>query len=210
MRRGKFIVIDGIDGSGKGLQARLLQKALRGKRVLFTHDPPCEGAGKAIADVIRDKSAAHTPLSDFFLFWAARAAHTEGVIAPALKKGTHVISDRFDSSTFAYQLCGENQKHLLPLFRAARRDALKDATPDAYIILDIAPRLALERRSSAKDKARELDRFEKTSHAHRARVAAGFRAFKAEDSKTYRVDASGSPEDVHRAILTLVTSIIRA
>ena len=106
MSKGKFIVIDGIGGCGKTTHAKLLRARME-KDTVLTHEP----GGTPIAEKIR-KLLLHglIPTADvateFFLFWTARAEHMREKIIPALRAGRNVISDRFDSSTFAFQIFG--------------------------------------------------------------------------------------------------------
>src|SRR3989344_7639591 len=120
MQKGKFIVIDGIDGSGKGTQVKLLKRAL-GKNTIFTHEPGGTPKAEAIRKLLLErKKEFSTPLADFLLFWAARADHVEKVILPALRAGKNVITDRFDSSTLAFQICAEQAPELKSLFEECR------------------------------------------------------------------------------------------
>jgi dTMP kinase len=89
-RRGRFIVLDGPDGSGKSTQARFLADALRGRgiEVLLLREPGGTAAGEAIRNLLLKRGEAHiTPLAEAFLFQAARAQIVEEVIEPALQRG---------------------------------------------------------------------------------------------------------------------------
>ena len=206
MKKGKFIVIDGMDGSGKTTELRLLKKEARLRGALFTYEP----GGTSRAEKIRralltHKAGKRDAVSDFFLFWAARAAHVEEAIAPALAKGKHVISDRFDSSTFAFQVVAEQRKDLENAFWACRKAVLGKHAPDAYIILDMSPQAALVRRK--RDRSKALTTFDKQSLAYHARVRAGFRKFKP-GAKVYFIDGSGSPEVTHAKVWYVVKRIL--
>ncbi|MDO8562131.1 MAG: dTMP kinase, partial [bacterium] len=121
MARGKFIVIDGIDGSGKGKQVELLKRTL-GKNVIFTHEPGGTPKAEKIRKLLLERTEeTPAPLADFLLFWAARADHVEKVILPALRAGKTVITDRFDSSTFAFQVYAERFPESESLFEECRK-----------------------------------------------------------------------------------------
>ncbi len=206
MKRGKFIVIDGLDGSGKTTEMRLLKKEARLKGALFT----CEPGGTPRAEKIRTALLTHEagkrdPVSDFFLFWAARAAHMREAIAPALAKGKTVITDRFDSSTYAFQVVAEERKDLDGIFWACRKAVLGVNVPDAYIILDMAPEDALARRK--RDRSKAMTSFDKQKMAYHRRVRAGFKKFKP-GTKIYFIDSSESPEITHAKVWYVVKKIL--
>lgn len=205
MKRGKFIVIDGMDGSGKTTELKLLEKEARLRGALFTYEPGGTPRSEQIRKVLlTHKAGKRNAVTDFFLFWAARAAHMEEAIAPALAKGKTVISDRFDSSTYAFQVAAEQRKDLEPVFWACREAIVGKNTPDAYIILDISPEAGLRRRKVG---AKAMTTFDKQSLAYHARVRAGFKKFKP-DSKVYFIDGSGSPEMTHAKVWYLVKRIL--
>jgi len=206
MKKGTFIVIDGIDGSGKTTELRFLQKELRGRRTLLTSEP----GGTPRAEKIRKTLLTHRPgkrdaLMDFFLFWAARAAHVGEAIAPALAKGAIVISDRFDSSTFAYQIEAEKRTDLTDAFWACRKAVVGKHAPDAYIILDMDPRIALRRRKD--DTSKAMTSFDLQKLAYHKRVRAGFKKFKP-GTKIYFVNANRTPEEVHADVWPIVKRVL--
>ena len=139
---GKFIVFEGLDGSGQSTQAALLRDFLlgQGKEVLLTKEPTQEGAAaKKIREIVVEKSVTASPQELQQLFTQNRAEHLDTVIIPALKLGTWVISDRYFFSTFAYGasqgvdlewLIEQNQKFLLP---------------DLTFLLKVSPAVCVER-----------------------------------------------------------------
>src|SRR3989344_5042238 len=160
-KKAKLIILDGLDGSGKGAQIELLKKFLVDKKVsiLFTREPGGSPYGEEIRKLILNsmgKSA--DPLTQFFLFWADRDDHMRKVVSPALLKGVNVISDRFDSSTFAFQIFGGVQTKLLQPFSFFRKLVLGEVEPSLYIVLDLPPDVALER--IKKDKERLKTHFD--------------------------------------------------
>ncbi len=192
--KGKFIVIDGIGGCGKTTHAKSLQ-ARMGKNTVLTHEP----GGAPLAEKIR-KLLLHDliPTADvttqFFLFWTARTEHMREKIVPALRAGKNVICDRFDSSTFAFQLFGEKHPELTKLFWDARTAVLGNNEPDAYIILDIPVEVAEKRRAGRKP---QKDRFDEKDRAYQARVREGFKKFaKAIGKQAHIVNANRTPKEV--------------
>src|SRR3989344_3428467 len=174
-RRGKFIVIDGCEGAGKTTLIKALAKEFSAKKILLTHEP----GGTELADKIRtlvlSKEAKDAGAeTQFGLMWAARAEHLKKKIIPALAKGVNVISDRFDSSTFAYQIYGQEAKHLEKLFWQTREVFLRERKPDLYIFLDVEPEVGLERVAGRKETKTHFDEQKLDFHK---RVHVGFLEF---------------------------------
>ena len=102
---GQLIVIDGVDGSGKGTQIELIKGSFAEGDAVFTREPGGTPKAEEIRKTLLDKTrTGRTVEGDFELLWEARADHIEKVIQPALVRDQLVICDRFDSSTFAYQI----------------------------------------------------------------------------------------------------------
>ena len=190
---GRFLSFEGVDGSGKSTQARLLAEALRtaGHQVTLTREP----GGSAGAEEIRrlvlegdpDRWSAETEL---LLFTAARRDHLEKTIRPALSAGLVVITDRFADSTRIYQ--GITRGDL----RAAV-DALHDlmigVDPDLTVLIDIDPDLGLSR--AVARAGREL-RFEDMGVDLQHQMRAGFLDLAARTSRMQVVEGSGDAQSV--------------
>jgi dTMP kinase len=161
MPQGIFVALEGIDGSGTTVHAKLLAQWLRrrGIAVLQTHEPTSSELGRFIRRVLRDAQA--PPAMDALLFAADRADHTLRTIKPALKQGTVVISDRYVESSIAYQHTSG-----LPLdwVTAINRFAIK---PDITILLDVTPAVGLSR----KDLPKSRDKFETVPFLTKVREA---------------------------------------
>lgn len=166
-----FISFEGIDGSGKSTQARLLAEALAGEDPLLTREPGGAPGAEEIRALLLsgagDKWSAET---EILLFTAARRDHLERSIRPALAAGRVVICDRFADSTRVYQ--GATRGDL-----RGQVDALHDlmiaTEPDLTFVIDMDPEIALARglaRGSGED------RFEEMGLAFQRRLRAGFRA----------------------------------
>lgn len=207
MRRGKFIVIDGIDGSGKGTEIRLLKKAFAGTGTIFTREPGATQRAQEIRNILLERSKKDSSVSDSFLFWAARVMHVEEVIKPALSAGKNVISDRFDSSTFAYQVIADKHPELRPLFSECRKVVLRKCVPDAYIFLDLPVSVSMKR---IKGDSTKRNKYDVKPEGYHKMVRQGFKKFaSATRSKVFIVDASPSPEGVHKEVLGIVKKLLR-
>jgi len=150
--RGKFITIEGPEGSGKSTQSRLLCGHLRreGRKILHTREPGGTKVGEAIRRILLDKK--NKDISDsceLLLFLAARAQIVDKVIRPALAKGYIVICDRFHDATVAYQGYGAGID--LKLIDSLKKIATGGLTPDLTILLDVETREGL-RRAGIKDR----------------------------------------------------------
>lgn len=202
---GKFIVIDGLDGCGKGTQMAMLQARLSGEGVVFTREPGGTPYAEKIRSLILDPSAKDiSALTQFFLFLAARSDHIGKRVIPALLASTHVISDRADSSTWAFQIYGGDSMFLKERFLETRKWVFGEYEPDLYIILDLAPEMAFAR--TRNDTQRDRTHFDDQVIEYHARVRAGFLEF----GKLFPVrivDASRSKEEVHADILTAVFEV---
>jgi dTMP kinase len=194
MGRGRFISFEGIDGSGKSTQARLLAATLRarGATVLETREPGGSPGAEAIrALLVRGPVERWSPESETLLFTAARRDHLERVIRPGLDRGDWVITDRFADSTRVYQ----------GLVRAGLRgtvDALHALAiglePDLTLILDLDPATARDRHRA---RGGDEDRFERFGAVFQARLRDGFLALAAEFPDRCRVvSAEGAPDVV--------------
>ena len=149
-KRGKFIVIEGGEGSGKTSVIDFLKDNFIDKNnFVFTREPGGTIIGEKIRNLLMNKGNKNIlPITDLFLFCGARAQHVSELIIPSLKSGKHVVSDRFDASTIAYQLFGRNKMELLNSFLTLNNIAKEEIEPDAVIWLDVSPEIGLERKKN--------------------------------------------------------------
>jgi dTMP kinase len=133
---GKFIVVDGGEGSGKGTVLAALKEVLPPEKNVFTREPGGTPRAEEIRSVILGSEGA-SALTNFHLFCAARSDHLDHKIRPALSEGKNVICDRYDMSTFAYQIYGQQNHFLRGAFYNERELLGKLARPDLYIYLDV-------------------------------------------------------------------------
>src|SRR3954470_22449779 len=151
---GLFVVVEGIDGCGSTTHAKLLAKAIksRGAEVLLTCEPSTGPIGSLIRQVLQRRLfvADATGPRNFdwstmaLLFAADRMDHLDSTVAPALRAGSVVISDRYDLSSLAYQsVTAHNGADPIPWIRQLNAQALR---PDLTIVIDVPAEVAEERR----------------------------------------------------------------
>lgn len=195
--RGVFIAFEGPEGAGKSTQVRLLEAWLResGHDPLLTREP----GGTAVAEDVRRillESESLSPRAELLLMLASRATLVESVIEPALAAGRVVVTDRFHLSTLAYQGHGRG----LPLdeVEAMNRFATGGLEPDLTLLLDLDPGVGASRKAMA---GAGPDRIERAGNAFHRTVAEAYRLLADEDERIERVDATGSAEAVHAAVV---------
>jgi dTMP kinase len=188
---GAFIVVEGFDGVGKTTLTRRLAERLRaeGLDVLEVREPGGTPLAEAARAAVLDPSLDATAEAELFLMLAARADLVRRVIQPALDRGTVVLSDRYDLSTFAYQVEGRKLPHD-PVV-AANQIATGGLTPDITLVLDAPTEVAMQRSAA---KGTEPDRIESIVDEVRSRIAGAFS--NAQGPGVVHVDATGSPEAV--------------
>jgi len=151
-----FITFEGPEGCGKSTQAKKLKSYLEGNghKVLLTQEPGGTQVGKHIREILLDPKSVLDETTEVYLFAADRSEHVSKIILPALKEGKVVISDRYVDSTLAYQINGRG----LPedLVRYLNMISSKGLMPDLTILLDVSPKIGLERAK----KVAAADRFE--------------------------------------------------
>jgi dTMP kinase len=212
---GRFITLEGGEGTGKSTQAKLLAEYLgsRGIVVTATREP----GGTPFADDVRSLllSGANRGggLAEALLFNAARADNLERVIRPALAEGRWVISDRFADSTRAYQGAADG---LAPdVLRQLEAIVIGSTRPDLTFILDIEPReglaRALARRTAAtKGSVGPADHFEMKELAFHNRLRGAYLAIaRAEPERCAVIDAAGSVEEVAQRIRQVIDARLR-
>jgi dTMP kinase len=190
-----FISLEGIDGSGKSTQARLLVEAL-GEETVAIREPGGTDAAERIRTLLADPSLELEPLAELMLFLAARADLTERVIRPALETGREVVADRFSDSSVAYQGAarGLGVGEVISLCDAAT-DGL---WPDLTLFLRMDPEAGLERADGE-------DRLEREGLELQRAVAEAYEeiAVIASD-RVVVIDATGSVEEVHQRVMEAV------
>lgn len=192
-----FISLEGVDGSGKSTQARLLVEAL-GPETVAIREPGGTDAAERIRELLADPSLELDPFAELLLFSAARADLVSRVIRPALEAGKVVVADRFADSSVAYQggARGLGTSHVLSL-----TDMVIDGLwPDLTLLLKVEPEVGLGRAESE-------DRFEAEGLDLQRAVAEAYEeiAIIASD-RVVVIDAGGSVDEVHERVMEAVAA----
>jgi dTMP kinase len=198
--RGRFIVLEGIDGCGKTTQLDALREWLPGSgllhpgaRVVVSREPGGTALGQALRELLLHPpgEAAPVPRAELLLYAADRAQHVETVLRPALERGDWVLCDRFTGSTAAYQGYGRGWD--APLLRTLETLTTNGLQADLTLWLDVSLVDSCWRR-----REQLADRLEREGVAFLARVADGFKRL-AEIHDWVRIDAGKSVAAVTKA-----------
>jgi len=214
--RGKFVVFDGGEGCGKSTQAKLLRERLeaQGVPVLPVHDPGATRIGEMIRAILLNPENNDMGMRcEMLLYMASRAQMMTEKILPALKQGMVVISDRFVSSTLAYQLGGDGLT--AQEIRAVAEIAIKNRWPDLTLIFDLPVDVSVSRVRPKftlfpDDPAAglDLDRIEQRSLEYHELVRKNYLEQVKADPRRYRViNAAHSIERVHQDVLQAMQSL---
>ncbi len=196
--RGRFVVLEGVEGAGKSTQARMLGEWLEACGVPFTlsREPGGTGVGEAIRNVVQDRpELLIRPETELLLYLAARTAFVKEVALPVLERGELLIADRFSLSTYAYQGYGRGLD--LEEVRRMDRFASGGLVPDIYLVLDLPVE---EGRARQKAAGKRDDRLEGSGEGFLDAVGRGYRELAATDGSIRLIDALGTPLDVHTRV----------
>jgi dTMP kinase len=207
--RGRFITLEGGDGTGKSTQVQRLAAALRekGLTVVTTREPGgSPGAEQIRKLVVEGEGGRWNPITETLLVYAARADHVARTIGPALARGEWVISDRFNDSTYAYQGAGRGVER--ETIRRIDAAVLDDFKPDMTLILDLPVEVGLARAGARARVARSTEnRFENMGSDFQEQMRKTFLDIARRNPDRCRlIDASGSEDEVAAAIWAAVKS----
>lgn len=202
MQKGRFITLEGGEGAGKSTNARFIKAWLeqRGREVILTREPGGSPLAEAIRGVVLQSwSEGMPPLTESLLMFAARSAHLEATILPALQAGKDVICDRFVDSSYAYQ--GAGHGYSLQKLQTLEEMVLGQFRPDLTVVFDLDPNMGLQRARSRGD----LNRFEDETVAFMQRVRESFLQRAKADPQRYAVlDAGRELELVQADLLKIL------
>ena len=186
--RGCFVVIEGPEGAGKSTLVRALFDRLtrNGKRVDSQREPGGTKLGYALRQIALDPGESPSPETELFLMLAARADLCEKWVRPGLAAGVTLLLDRFELSTFAYQVAGRGLDR--EVVSAANRLATGGLVPDAVLVLDIDRTVGVARQAAS---GKGLDRLEQEAESFHDRVHAEYRGFRGYG--VVHLDASVAP-----------------
>ncbi len=172
-KQGLFVVVDGGEGTGTSTITKWLASD---RGFVSTREPGGSPFGEEIRDLaLHSKYAKDADAETLFaLMWAARRDHMNHTVIPALERGMSVVSDRFDSSTWAYQIRGQQAWQMEHFFYVMRQYYLQ-REPNLYVILDASPEVGLARVAERKGKA--VDHFDSRSITFHNRVREGYLEF---------------------------------
>lgn len=203
-RRGRFVVLEGLDGAGTTTQAVKLAAALRrtGHRVVLTREPSDGPVGKVLRSAL-DGTLRRTPkLSDAalaLLFAADRLDHLASTVEPGLAAGAVVVSDRYVLSSFAYQGRVLETAWVEALNAGARR-------PDLTLFLEVSPRVAATRRRKRGGRKERFD--DARTQASVARAYQAVMARHARAHHVYRLDGELAVEEVAKQVRAAVAGLL--
>ncbi|MEW6338609.1 MAG: dTMP kinase [Acidobacteriota bacterium] len=209
MPRGRFITFEGVEGSGKTTQVAALGRflAARGVSVHATREPGGTALGERLRDVLLDPASDPIPLAELLMLEAARSQLVNRVVLPALDAGDWVLSDRFSDSSLAYQ--GAARGLGWERVRALNEAACGGLAPDRTLVLDLPVEEALARARSRVSTTAANRRFEDEALGFHRRVARAFRDLAVEEpERVVVVDASGTAEEVHEAVLAALAGML--
>ncbi len=196
--RGRFLVLEGVEGAGKTTQGRLLVEWLRseGVEVVHAREPGGTPVGEAIREILLDRQGLGVPAeTELLLMLAARAAFVRDVVRPAIDAGKLMVADRYEYSTFAYQGIGRGLG--LERVRALNDFATGGLRPDLVLVFDIPVAVGRERQRAA---GKVDDRIEGEGGAFLERVRGGYRTLVAEDPRAELVDGGGDADRIQRLL----------
>jgi len=207
--QGKFITFEGIDGSGKSTQLRMLAGELRQRSIdcITTLQPGGTPLGRRLREAFLETEETVAPMAELLLFAADRAQHVEFLIKPALAEGRVVISDRYSDATFAYQGAGRgfDEKTVNQVIRLAT-GGLK---PDLTIFFDISIENALRRMSDRNETGEKVNRMDFETAEFYERVRDAYLGIAKREPKRFKaLDANGSVAEIQSAVVETVSRFL--
>ena len=202
---GRFITLEGIDGSGKTTQGIFLKNKLEefGKDVLFTREPGgVKGAEEIRKLLVQGEKDRWSNITEILLFFASRRHHLEKVLLPAINKGKVVICDRFTDSTIIYQ--GRENIHLKKIIIELNKSVI-GIVPDLTLIIDIDPTKSLSRGLSRK--SNEM-RFETFGLEFQTNARNGYISLAKTEKRYQLIDGNNSKDKVHQMIWNKVSKFL--
>ncbi len=206
MKRGLFISFEGIEGSGKSTQARMLYEHLlaQGRKALLTKEPGGTAIGERIREILLCREHdAMAPVTELLLYAADRRQHVKEVVEPALLRGEVVVTDRYSDSTRAYQ--GHARGLDMALVDSLEEAATGGLKPDLTLLMDLDVREGLRRNRDAE----KVDRLELEAVEFHERVREGFLEIqRAEPERVRLIDTSGPVGEVHARVVEAVAELL--
>ena len=203
MAKGKFITIEGGEGTGKTTQIKLLEIFLKKKKIKFitTREPGgSKGAEKIRKLVLKSNQNDWSPMTEALLHISARSDHLEKKIKPNLKKGIWVICDRFRDSTVAYQGYGNGLK--LDVLEMLQESIFDKLNADLTIILDTLPNISLSR---ARKRKNGNQKYENMGINFHKKVRKGFIEIEKKNKKRCKLlSANDDRREINKKIIKII------
>jgi dTMP kinase len=209
IKKSFFICFEGVEGSGKSTQAKLLYKFIKKKitkKVILTREPGGTLFSEKIRNLMLDKKTHISPLTEFFLLMAARNEHIISKINFYLKKNFIIICDRFFYSTLAYQhyLEGMDKKFIFSI----QKKIFNKVHPDITFLIDLNKK---ESKVRINKRAKKTNRFDKLSSYHFNKIRNGFvKISKMYKNKIVLIEGSKSLNEIQNEINTKTLKILNA
>jgi len=203
--QGKFITLEGIEGSGKSTNLYVIKSILDKENInyMVTREPGGGPLGPHLRNLLLDKDQSISPTVEMLLMMADRKDHVDNLIEPNLKKGNWVISDRYLDSTIAYQ--GGGRQLDINLISSLSLE-LNLPTPDLTLLFDLPVDIALER---AKQRS-ELDRFERESKDFHFRIRDSYLVQASKNNRFQIIDSSKDIETVSKQVEDCLKEFLNA
>lgn len=204
--KGTFISFEGIEGTGKSTQAKLLSDYLieRGFEVVLTEEPGGTQIGLRIRELLLSvEHKGMTAVTELLLYDASRSQHIREIILPAISRGAIVITDRFTDSTIAYQGFGRGiDPGLIDSIDLIATGRLR---PDITILLDLDVEVGLKRNKGIN----KTDRLELEDLEFHQRVRNGYHNLAEKEPERIKlIDASAGIQEIHNRISSIITNFI--
>jgi dTMP kinase len=209
----KLITFEGIEGSGKSTQIKLVAEYLSRRNVslIVTAEPSGTAIGRKIGSILFNRE--HNNMcaeTEMFLFCAARSQHVREIIMPALKQDKVVLCDRFSDATYAYQGAGRGlDDKFIKLINDYSSMLLK---PDLTLLFDLPVEIGLQRANRRNDNLKEsssIDRFEKENMDFHRRIREGYLNILKNDTDRFRlIDANRDVETIQKDVRTYISNFI--
>jgi dTMP kinase len=209
IKKSFFICLEGVEGSGKSTQAKLLYKFIKKKitkKVILTREPGGTLFSEKIRNLMLDKTTNISPLTEFFLLMAARNEHIISKINFYLKKNFIIICDRFFYSTLAYQhyLEGMDKKFIFSI----QKKIFNKVHPDITFLIDLNKK---ESKARINKRTKQTNRFDKLSSYHFNKIRNGFiKISKMYKNKIVLIRGSKSLNEIQNEINTKTLKILNA
>lgn len=207
--KGKFITFEGIDGSGKSTQLRLIEPYLSnlGHEVVTTCEPGGTPLGRTLRAAFLETTETVSPLAELLLFAADRAQHVEHLIKPSLADGKIVISDRYADATAAYQGAGRGfRSETIAKVIELATGGLK---PDLTIFFDITVATAIDRMNERSSLGTKANRMDGETIDFYERVRAEYLSIAASEPERFAIiDGSLNVDEIHENVVRVFGRVL--